>query len=122
MDKRTLTTGAVVCVLGIVVVGVWRGDLHEPSIAAAAEPSSTPARSLPARPTTAVGNDKIQIALLVDTSSDMDPFIDEARTQLWQVVREYAGATRHGRRARLEVAFYEYGNGALLGRSGQVRQ
>ncbi|HET6224522.1 MAG TPA: vWA domain-containing protein, partial [Dongiaceae bacterium] len=132
MNKSTLTTGIVACALGIVAVGVGMGDRKTPPVAAAAtaKPITTPtptatATATPtptATPVAPVGQDRIQIALLLDTSGSMDGLISQARTQLWKVVNEYARAIRNGKRARLEIALYEYGNAGLSAESGFVRQ
>lgn len=65
---------------------------------------------------------KIQIALLLDTSSSMDGLIDQARSQLWRVVNALDSATYHGAAPTLEIAVYEYGNDNLDGESGWIRQ
>ena len=65
---------------------------------------------------------KIQIALLLDTSSSMDGLIDQARSQLWRVVNALDSATFHGAAPTLEIAVYEYGNDNLDGDSGWIRQ
>jgi hypothetical protein len=54
--------------------------------------------------------EKIQIALLLDTSNSMDGLIDQARTQLWKVVNTFVDARRDGVAPFVEVALYEYGN------------
>jgi hypothetical protein len=53
---------------------------------------------------------KIQIALLLDTSNSMDGLIDQAKTQLWKVVNTFIDARRDGEAPFVEVALYEYGN------------
>lgn len=53
---------------------------------------------------------RIQIALLLDTSNSMDGLIDQARTQLWKVVNTFIDAERDGKTPFVEVALYEYGN------------
>ncbi len=65
---------------------------------------------------------KIQIAILLDTSSSMDGLIEQAKTRLWQIVNEFATAKREGVRPVLEVALYEYGNTGLDQRKGWIRQ
>jgi hypothetical protein len=112
MNSRTLTAGVVACALGAVAVGVGLGDRRlTVSTAAAAMPYPMPAAT--SMPAPAVGEDRIQIALLVDTSRRMAGF-DEACTRLWKVVGEAARATRQGRRVRLEIALYELGSGTPL--------
>ncbi len=54
--------------------------------------------------------EKVQIALLLDTSNSMDGLIDQARTQLWKVVNTFVDARRDGVAPFVEVALYEYGN------------
>jgi hypothetical protein len=53
---------------------------------------------------------KVQIALLLDTSNSMDGLIDQAKTQLWKVVNTFIDARRDGVAPFVEVALYEYGN------------
>ena len=65
---------------------------------------------------------KIQVAILLDTSSSMSGLIDQARNQLWQVVNEFSESTKNGVKPLLEVAVYEYGNSGLSGASGYTRQ
>jgi hypothetical protein len=65
---------------------------------------------------------KIQLAILLDTSSSMDGLIDQTRNQLWQVVNEFAKARKKGVSPILEVAVYEYGNDGLPAQNGHIRQ
>ena len=66
--------------------------------------------------------DKVQIALLLDTSNSMDGLIDQARTQLWKVVNTFVDARRDGVAPFVEVALYEYGNNALNAGNNYIRQ
>jgi hypothetical protein len=65
---------------------------------------------------------KIQLAILLDTSSSMDGLLDQTRNQLWQVVNEFARAKKDGVSPVLEVAVYEYGNDGLAAENGYIRQ
>lgn len=65
---------------------------------------------------------KIQLAILLDTSSSMDGLIDQARNQLWRVVDEFSKARRNGKPAVLEVAVFEYGNSSLGAKKGYIRK
>lgn len=65
---------------------------------------------------------KIQLAILLDTSSSMSGLIDQTRNQLWQVVNEFSKAERDGLKPTLEVAVYEYGNNTLSASNGYVRK
>lgn len=53
---------------------------------------------------------RVQIALLLDTSNSMDGLIEQAKTQLWKVVNTFIDARRDGEAPFVEVALYEYGN------------
>ena len=68
------------------------------------------------------GRPLVQIALLLDTSNSMDGLIDQAKSQLWNIVSEAGRMTRNGERASLEVALYEYGNDSNSAFSGYIRQ
>ena len=63
----------------------------------------------------------IQVALLIDTSGSMNGLIDQAKTQLWKVVNEFARAKRHGQRPEIQVALFEYGKQSLPQSSGYLR-
>ncbi|NTV61360.1 MAG: VWA domain-containing protein [Chlorobiaceae bacterium] len=64
----------------------------------------------------------IQICLLLDTSNSMDGLINQAKSQLWQIVNDLSRMQKRGEPIQLEVALYEYGNNALSLSSGYVRQ
>jgi von Willebrand factor type A domain len=65
--------------------------------------------------------EKIQLAILLDTSNSMDGLIDQAKAQLWKVVNELARAKRHGVHPTLEVALFQYGNDGLSEESGYIK-
>jgi hypothetical protein len=67
------------------------------------------------------GKRKIQIALLLDTSNSMDGLIDQAKSQLWNIVNELAGARCGSERPVLQIALYEYGNDNLPSSEGYIR-
>jgi hypothetical protein len=69
----------------------------------------------------AAAEEKIQLAILLDTSNSMDGLIGQAKSQLWKVVNELARAHRGGRHPRLEVALFEYGNNGLPASGGYMR-
>jgi hypothetical protein len=74
------------------------------------------------KPKPGASDRKIQIALLLDTSSSMDGLIAQAKSQLWKVVNEFARARKDGKAVRLEIALYEYGKSSLSPESGWIRQ
>jgi hypothetical protein len=78
------------------------------------EEASAPPRERGKTPT-------VQLALLLDTSNSMDGLIDQAKTQLWTIVGEFAKTKLAGKSPRLEVALYEYGNDNLPAAEGYVR-
>jgi len=71
---------------------------------------------------TAAPPPRIQMAILLDTSNSMDGLIDQARSQLWRVVNEFARVKKGERRPALEVALYEYGKPTLQAERGYIRQ
>jgi hypothetical protein len=68
----------------------------------------------------------VQIALLLDTSSSMDGLINQARSQLWNMVDNMGRMTRvvdgKTRGVKVELALYEYGNDRLRKQDGYIRQ
>lgn len=68
-------------------------------------------------------NTTIKVALLLDTSNSMDGLIDQARSQLWEIVNELALANcGDDSKPHLNIALYEYGNDRLNAREGYIRQ
>lgn len=63
----------------------------------------------------------VQIAILLDTSNSMDGLIDQAKTQLWNVVNEFIRAKKDGRPPAIEVALFEYGKNTLSPGEGYIR-
>lgn len=64
----------------------------------------------------------IKVALLLDTSNSMDGLINQAKTQLWEIVNELSYAKCEQEDPNLEIALYEYGNDRLSPREGYIRQ
>lgn len=78
---------------------------------------------LSARATTAsTPKPTIQIALLLDTSSSMDGLIAQAKTQLWNIVKELSTANYKGAPPTMEIALYQYGNDGLPQSAGYIQQ
>ncbi len=59
------------------------------------------------------GQAKVQLAILLDTSSSMSGLIDQARTQLWKIINTFIDAKQNGQVPFVEVALYQYGNNSL---------
>ena len=68
-------------------------------------------------------NNTVQIALLLDTSNSMDGLINQAKTQLWDIVNKFTHAKcGNDARPNLEIALYQYGNDNLSSREGYIQQ
>lgn len=65
---------------------------------------------------------KIQVALLLDTSSSMDGLIDQAKSRLWNIVNTLTTLKYDGKTPDIEIALYEYGNDGLSKQSNYIRQ
>jgi len=52
----------------------------------------------------------IQVALLLDTSGSMSGLIEQAKSQLWNILNELARTEKEDQETELEIALYEYGN------------
>lgn len=65
---------------------------------------------------------KIKLALLLDTSNSMDGLIDQAKSQLWNIVNELSKAKSQGKVPDLEIALYQYGNDGLSSGKGFIQQ
>ncbi|KAF2507484.1 vWA domain-containing protein [Flavobacterium foetidum] len=65
---------------------------------------------------------KIQVALLLDTSSSMDGLIDQAKARLWDIVNTLTTLKYEGKTPEIEIALYEYGNSGLSEKSNYIRQ
>lgn len=65
----------------------------------------------------------VKIALLLDTSNSMDGLINQAKSQLWDIVNEFTRAKcGNETRPELEIALYQYGNDELSYREGYIQQ
>ncbi len=87
-----------------VVITVDRGDN---------EPQGEPFRGV--RPAA-------DMAILLDTSNSMDGLINQAKSQLWTIVQQFAKAKKDGKTPLLRVAVFEYGNTNLPASEGYIRQ
>ena len=64
----------------------------------------------------------IKVALLLDTSNSMDGLINQAKTQLWEIVNELSYAKCENQDPDLMISLYEYGNSNLSSEEGYIRQ
>lgn len=65
---------------------------------------------------------KIQLAVLLDTSSSMDGLIDQAKARLWTIVNTLTTLRFADQMPQIEIAVYEYGNSSLSSADGYIRQ
>ena len=65
---------------------------------------------------------KIQVALLLDTSGSMDGLIEQAKSQLWNILNQFSKAEYQGNEPDLEIALYEYGNPSKARNRNQILQ
>ena len=69
-----------------------------------------------------LAQEKIQVALLLDTSSSMDGLIDQAKSRLWNIVNTLTTLRYDGKKPNIEISLYEYGNDGLSPDGGYIRQ
>ncbi len=105
MMRKTLLAAAVAA---LTAAPVFAGDRVDPKPAIEAKVSAA--------------DPKIQIAILLDTSNSMDGLINQTREQLWKIVNTFATAKKDGKRPKLELALYEYGNDSLPASGHHVRK
>ncbi len=65
---------------------------------------------------------KIQVALLLDTSNSMDGLIDQAKSRLWNIINTLTTLKYEGKEPQIEIAIYEYGNDGLPRGNNYIRQ
>ena len=115
----------IAMMLAAIGVAVFAQEIPAPSgnTGEQAVPTSMPTTPSPeqTQSTQNAAPPRIQIALLLDTSSSMNGLIDQAKTQLWKIVNEFIPARRDGRRPELRVALFEYGNDGLPAAEGHIR-
>ncbi len=64
----------------------------------------------------------VQIAILLDNSGSMSGLIQQAKTQIWQIVNEFVSAKQDGKAPRVEVGLYEYGINNAQDNGSYIRQ
>lgn len=67
-------------------------------------------------------NTRVQVAILLDTSSSMDGLIDQAKSRLWNIINTLTTLKYKGKSPVVEIALYEYGNDGLSAKSNYIRQ
>ena len=64
----------------------------------------------------------IQVALLLDTSGSMEGLIEQAKSQLWQILNNLGQAERNGHGPKIEIALYQYGNDDVSAEEAYIQQ
>ena len=67
-------------------------------------------------------SNKIQVALLLDTSNSMDGLIEQAKSRLWNIINTLTTLKYEGKEPQIEIALYEYGNDGLSSANNYIRQ
>lgn len=89
------------------------------------KPSTKPAITIAttsAKPPFTGERPTVDVAILLDTSNSMDGLINQAKSQLWTIVQQFAAAKKAGKTPALRVALYEYGNLGIPASEGYIRQ
>jgi len=69
-----------------------------------------------------VQNQKIQVALILDTSNSMDGLIEQAKSQLWTIVNHISRLKFESETPKIEISLYEYGNDLIPYKDEFVRK
>lgn len=64
----------------------------------------------------------VDVVILLDTSNSMDGLINQAKSQLWQIIQQFGNAEKAGQTPQLRVSVFEYGNSKLPASEGYIRQ
>lgn len=130
VTRQTLTKTLAVLIAAAVTCGTalraWGKDAEPPpapdtpATTSAAQTAEQPAGT--AKRETETDAAKIQMAILLDCSGSMSGLINQARTQLWRTVNEFAKARHNGKPVLLEVALYEYGSNNYPAEQGYLKQ
>lgn len=67
-------------------------------------------------------DNKIQVAILLDTSNSMDGLIEQAKSRLWNIVNTLTTLKYDGKTPEIEIGLYEYGNDGLSSATNYIRQ
>ena len=78
--------------------------------------------SQPETTAVATADTKIQVALLLDTSSSMNGLIEQAKSRLWNIVNTLTTLKYEGKSPEIQISLYEYGNSGLSEQSNFIRQ
>jgi len=114
--KRRILIAAACSALGMIL------SAGSPLASGKAGAGKKPVAKTKAKAKVAVKRPRIEIAILLDTSSSMSGLIEQAKRQLWEIVNEFTTANKKGVRPVMRVALYEYGKSTLRGDEGFIRR
>ena len=117
MSKRTV--GAVTVLAALLVTSTALSESTE--VVITVKKTETP-EVMPDKEPFAGKRAAVDVAILLDTSNSMDGLINQAKSQLWTIVQQFAKAKKHGKTPILRVALFEYGNNRLPAAEGYIRQ
>jgi von Willebrand factor type A domain len=128
--KRRIPIVAACAVMGMLLsaCGPLAGDKTKAVKQPVARPEVAPETKteietrVKAKTKAAVERPRIEIAILLDTSSSMSGLIEQAKRQLWEIVNEFITANKKGVRPLMRVGLYEYGKSSLRGDEGYIRR
>lgn len=117
--KSLIALSLVLLAATLNLAGCRNTESQGDPVAVTADPSSTGNDSTAV---SGVSDNKIQVALLLDTSNSMDGLIDQAKSRLWNIVNTLTTLKYNGLTPNIEIALYEYGNDGLASQSNYIRQ
>lgn len=105
-------TALAICALSLVLIFSF-----------AKKPQTTQAETIKKFTETKVVPKKIQAAILLDVSNSMDGLIEQAKTQLWNMVNTLGRVKcDDNSKPQIEVSLYEYGRSSNSAANGYVKQ
>lgn len=117
MKRLSVFTVAIATLLAVLPVFQQHSDARAQDITITVRPEDKPAKR-PFKGKRAA----VDVAILLDTSNSMDGLINQAKSQLWKIIQEFADAEKAGKTPLLRVSVFEYGNTNLPASEGYVRQ
>ena len=121
--SRCVPWCAAALVLLSAVVAPFDADAKAPTtVIIKVEGSDDPKVELGTKPAFEGKRPTVDVAILLDTSNSMDGLINQAKSQLWTIVQQFAKAKKAGQTPALRVALFEYGNMGLPASEGYIRQ
>lgn len=120
--SRSVLRCAAALVLVSATIFVLRANAKSPTVVIKVEGSEDTKVQLGTKPPFEGKRPTVDVAILLDTSNSMDGLINQAKSQLWTIVQQFAKAKKAGQTPALRVALFEYGNMGLPASEGYIRQ